>query len=88
MILPLTCRRSSLKKRITLSALTESLKIRRNNLGRRPEGLQVMTPITERFFQLPVERMTGVLLFGAQERRTVGRSERPVSSKKPSFTPN
>jgi len=59
------------------------VKIRRKSFGFLPAGVVVITPATERDFQLPVERIIGVTPLGAQVRRTVGFCEMPDSSQNP-----
>ena len=82
---PRTWRRSILTVRMTVSERTVFLRIRRYNLGFLPYGVETIMPTTERIFQLPVERITGVLPRGAQVFRIDGRSEMPDSSQKQIF---
>lgn len=59
--------------------------MRRWSFGFPPCGVAVIIPTTERIFQLPVERMIGVLPRGAQVLWIDGRSEIPDSSQKQIF---
>lgn len=63
------------------------LKIRRNNLGLLPRGVQMMMPITERDRHEPDETMTGVCPLGAQVRLTLAFCEKPDSSQKANYAP-
>lgn len=85
--IPLMWRRSSLRVRITSVDRIVRVNIRKNNFGFLPCVSVMMTPTTDRDFQLPVERMIGVYPFGAQVRRTVGFCEIPDSSQNPRQAP-
>lgn len=65
----------------------ECLKIRKNSFGRRPVGVQVMMPMTDRDRQDPVDLIIGVCPFGAQVLLTVARCVIPDSSQKAKIAP-